>query len=83
MAPLAVAAADPVDSARTGVGPQGTDERCSTELRAGHGRMHLRRVMLGGATTSSGTGRVASAVALPFTYCRRRVWREKGEEEMS
>ena len=52
---LAVAAADPwsVSNARQ-AGPQGTDEPRSTELRAGHGRTHLRRARLGGTTTSFG-----------------------------
>jgi len=64
---LAVTAADPGDLARVGGGALGHREPCSTELRAGHGRAHLRRAELGGAASSSHTGRVADAVALSLT----------------
>ena len=65
----AVAAADQGRGRRM---PLGTDERCSTELRAGHSRTHLWQARLGGASTPSGTRRSADAVAVSPTRSRRR-----------
>ena len=52
---LAITAADPGDPAR-GRRALGHREPCSTELRAGHGRAHLRRAKLGGAAASLRAG---------------------------
>jgi len=78
LGPLIVAAADLGDLARAGGGALGHREPCSTELRAGHGRAHLRRAKLGDAAASLHAGERS---APPSPRCR--VKRERGRKEMS